>query len=190
MAHKFNFKSKSKLDNEWRRENLPPEETLLSLGLTAEDIMADIGCGIGYFTLSAAQITDNQVFALDTSEKMLEEVTYRMSITGLSNITTVKTDEYDLKVPSESVSFAFIALVLHEIDDKERMINEIQRILKPNGRVAVIEWIKEDMEMGPACEYRIGKESLDALFIEKKFELIASNEFANVFYSSVFRLKV
>ncbi|HEY5556605.1 class I SAM-dependent methyltransferase [Acetobacterium sp.] len=189
MAHKFNIKSKSKLDNEWRRENLQSEATLLSLGLTPEDSMADIGCGIGYFTIPAAQIVNNQVFALDTSEEMLEEVNQRMVAAGLANVTTLKTDEYDLKIPIESVSFALLALVLHEIDDKKRMITEIHRILKPEGRIAVIEWIKEDTEMGPPCAHRIGKEDVDALFTAEKFERIDSKKIATVFYGSIFRVK-
>lgn len=47
MAHKFDVKNKHKLDIEKRRELLPPEQTLISLHLQEEDIMADIGCGIG-----------------------------------------------------------------------------------------------------------------------------------------------
>jgi len=188
MAHKFNPENKSKLDNEWRRENLPPEPTLLSLGLTPEDYMADIGCGIGYFTIPGAKIVNNRVFALDTSDEMLKAVNHRISFSELSNITTLKTEEYDLKIPNESVTFALVALVLHEIDDKERMITEIHRILKPNGRIAVLEWIKKDMEMGPTCAHRIGKETLDDLFRAKKFEVIESVEFATVFYGNVYRI--
>lgn len=189
MAHKFNPENRNKLDNEWRRENLPAEATLLSLGLTPEDSMADIGCGIGYFTIPGAEIVNNRVFALDTSEEMLKAVNHRISFAELSNVTTLKTEEYDLKIPNDSVTFALVALVLHEIDDKERMITEIQRILKPNGRIAVLEWIKEDMEMGPPCDHRIGKEMLDDLFTSKKFEVIESREFAAVFYGSVYRSK-
>lgn len=189
MVHKFNPKSKNKLDNEWRRENLPPKETLLSLGLTQEDNMADIGCGIGYFTIAGAQMVKNQVFALDTSVEMLEEVKGRIIDAGLSNITTLKTDEYDLKLPGESITFALLVNVLHEIADHGRMIDEIHRILKPGGRIAVIEWVKTDMEMGPPKKIRIEKEELDTMFISKDFELVGSKEFAAVFYGKVFKRK-
>ena len=56
MTHKFDAKNKHKLDNEKRRELLPPDETLIKLGLHEGDIMADIGCGIGYFTIPASKI--------------------------------------------------------------------------------------------------------------------------------------
>lgn len=56
MAEKFNVAQRHKLDNPRRREILPPEETLSSFGLPPGAIMADIGCGIGYFTFPAARL--------------------------------------------------------------------------------------------------------------------------------------
>ena len=76
MSHKFDAKNKHKLDNETRRKMLPPEQTLLSLGLKEGDIMADIGCGIGYFAVPASKIVgkSGKVFAMDILPEMLEEV--------------------------------------------------------------------------------------------------------------------
>ena len=76
MKHKFDAKSKHKLDNHQRRELLPPERTLLLMGLREGDVMADIGCGIGYFTVPAADIVGNsgKVYGLDVSEEMLGDV--------------------------------------------------------------------------------------------------------------------
>ena len=91
MAHKFNPNNKKKLDNDWRRENLPPVETLKKLGIKTTDSVADIGCGIGYFTIPAAQmIGDNSAYALDTSPEMLAEVELRSTAAGIKNIETVK----------------------------------------------------------------------------------------------------
>ncbi len=56
MVHKFNPKDLQKLDNPERRRLLPPEETLERLGLRKNDIIADIGCGIGYFSFAASKI--------------------------------------------------------------------------------------------------------------------------------------
>ena len=76
MAHKFDAKNKHKLDNEKRRELLPPEEILIKLGLHEGDIMADIGCGIGYFTNPASKIAGDSgnIFAMDISPEMLQDV--------------------------------------------------------------------------------------------------------------------
>ena len=76
MTHKFDIKNKQSLDNEKRREILPPYKTLIGLELKEGDTVADIGCGIGYFTFPAAEIVgeSGMIFAMDISAKMLEEV--------------------------------------------------------------------------------------------------------------------
>ena len=76
MTHKFDAKNKHKLDNEKRRELLPPEQTLINLGLHEGDVMADIGCGIGYFTIPASKIVGDsgKIFAMDILPEMLQDV--------------------------------------------------------------------------------------------------------------------
>jgi ubiquinone/menaquinone biosynthesis C-methylase UbiE len=187
MTHKFDPINISRLDNEWRRQNIPPLPTLEKLGLSSTDIVADIGCGIGYFTIPAAGMLNNEntVYALDTSDQMLEEVKKRTAAAGVSNIIAIKTSEYDLKLPDESVTFALLVNVLHEIEDKAQFITEVRRILKAEGKIAVIEWEKENMEVGPPKDHRIGKEETAALL--KSFDLIAGGaiKLASEFYGLV-----
>ena len=188
MTHKFESVNKHKLDNEWRRENLPPIPTLKELGLVQSDLVADIGCGIGYFTIAAAEIinTDNKVFALDTSEEMLDELDKRALEAEATNIISIKTGEYDFKLPDESITFALLVNVLHEIEDKERFILEVKRILKPESKFAIIEWSKEKMEMGPPINHRIGKEVVIELLNSTGFHMKDTMQFANAFYGLVF----
>jgi ubiquinone/menaquinone biosynthesis C-methylase UbiE len=187
MTHKFDPTNINRLDNEWRRQNIPPLPTLEKLGLSPTDIVADIGCGVGYFTIPAAGMVNNEnkVYALDTSGQMLEEVKKRMSNAGVLNIAAIKTGEYDLKLPDESVTFALIVNVLHEIEDKIQFIAEVRRILKPKGKIAIIEWEKENMEMGPLKKDRIGKDETAELL--KSFGMVTGRtiQLANVFYGLV-----
>ncbi|WP_303866165.1 class I SAM-dependent methyltransferase [Acetobacterium wieringae] len=186
MAHKFNPINKNKLDNEWRRENLPPVETLEKLGLRPADVFADIGCGIGYFTIPAAKmIGDNSAYALDTSPEMLAEVVQRSEAAGLKNIKTVKTEELDLLIPDEAVSFALLVNVIHEIVDKNQFLEEISRILKPGGKLAIVDWEKAQTEMGPPIDHRIAKEDVVAMLEEIGFDYQETQSFTNNFYGLV-----
>lgn len=54
--HKFDIKNMNKLDSLERRQDMPPYETLEKFGLSNHGIFLDIGCGIGYFTIPAAEI--------------------------------------------------------------------------------------------------------------------------------------
>ncbi len=187
--HKFDLANKSKLDNEWRRQTLPPIKTLERLGLEPCDTVADIGCGIGYFSIPAAEMLAdrNKVFALDTSEEMLAEVDKRALVAGVTNVVTINTEEYDLKLPDDSITFALLVNVIHEISDQKRFISEIKRILKPEGRLAVIEWKKEEMEVGPPVAHRIGVEETVRLITEEGLFMVDDFEFAGVFYGVVCR---
>lgn len=187
MSHKFDPANKEKLQSEWRKKNLPPIPTLEKLGLVAEDSVADLGCGIGYFTIPATEIINpsNKIFALDTSEEMLAEVEKKGSGTGFSNVVPIKTEEYDLKIPDESVSFALLVTVLHEIEDKERFLQEANRILKPSGRIAVIDWEKKHTEMGPPIDHRISLEEVMELLTTTGFDVSKIINLADVFYGIV-----
>ena len=187
MAHKFNPANKTKLDNQWRRQSVPPIPTLEMLGLAAEDTVADLGCGIGYFTIPAAEIVKatNKVFALDTSKEMLAEVEKRSNLAGVSNVILVKTEEYNLVLPDGSVSFALIVNVLHEIDDKERFLQEARRILKSAGRIAVIDWEKKQTEVGPPIDHRISIEETKDMLEKTGYKLMKEMQLAGVFYGLV-----
>ncbi len=186
MAHKFNPINIKKLDNEWRRENLPPFETLQKLGVEATDVFADIGCGIGYFTIPAATMTKNNVYALDTSAAMLEELKIRANEADLENVVLTQTAEYDLRLPDESITFALLVNVIHEIDNKEKFLTEINRILKTGGKLAVIDWEKAELEMGPPISHRIGKDTLAEMLKEIKFDCQKIMSFTENFYGLVF----
>ena len=185
--HKFDPINKNKLDNPQRRKMLPPEIVLEKLGLKEDDDMADIGCGIGYFTIPASKIisSENNVYAIDISDEMLQEVDRRSKEKDINNISIVKSSEYDLKLESEQVSFTLMVNVLHEIDDKVRMLKEVHRILKSDGRIALIEIQKKKTSCGPPMEHRIDEDEVLSLLKDAGFEFKKREEFADNFYGIV-----
>jgi ubiquinone/menaquinone biosynthesis C-methylase UbiE len=185
--HKFNPANKDKLDNPWRRSVLPPEGTLKLLGLKKEDILADIGCGIGYFTIPAAKIldNDNKIYALDILEEMLYDVEVQKKELKIWNIVTVKTEEYDLKLANDSITFALLGSVFHEIEDKSRFLKEIQRVLKPGGRLAIIEWQKQKMDVGPPIHDRLDKGEIIQILESSGMTLKNQMDFSDAFYGVI-----
>lgn len=187
MTHKFDAKNKHKLDNDWRRQHLPPFQILETLGLAKDDIVADIGCGIGYFTIPACEIVkaSNKIYALDISEEMLQEVERRAAIASVSNIIALQTKEYALKLPDETVTFGLMVNVLHEVEDKARFLEEIKRILKAQGKLALIEWEKKVMSMGPPLEHRLAEAEVLEILQTNGFVVHQSQHFADSFYAFV-----
>lgn len=185
MAHKFDPKNIEKLDNPKRREAMPPKETLLKLGLRPGDTFADIGCGIGYFTLPASGIVgeNGKVFALDTSETMLKELEKRLIDHPVKNIIRITSGEYETGIPPQTATFVFIANVLHEIDDKDRFLSHLHNILKENGTIAVIDWEKKEMPMGPPFDHRLDKKEVENFLLKNGFTHIRHIQLHENFYA-------
>ncbi|MCK8823640.1 class I SAM-dependent methyltransferase [Fuchsiella alkaliacetigena] len=144
-----------------RQEILPPKETLKKLGLKKGATVADIGAGIGYFSLPAAQIVGSEglVYALDTSEEMLGALEEIVKEEGLANLKLVKSSEYDAQL-EDAVDFILISSVIHEVEDKQQFFANYLDKLKLDGALAIIEWKKEEMESGPPLEIRVSTEEL------------------------------
>jgi len=189
MTHKFDIKQKQKLDSPRRREVLPPKEVLLKFGLTKADTFADIGCGIGYFSIPAAQIVDEagKVYALDISQEMLEEAKKSAALKGLTNIEFIKSEEYHLALPDNSISFCFSCNVLHEIEDLKRFIKELVRLVKENGKLVIIEWNDKITDLGPPEGHRLSSSHLTELIQIEGLQVDSPLDIAGYFYALVCR---
>ncbi len=185
MTHKFNEKNMKKLDNPIRRKKLPPKQTLLNLGLSDGDIIADIGCAIGYFSLPASDIVGDsgKVYAIDISKAMLDVLKNKINENNITNITLIQSKEYDFGLDENSVNFAFMCNVLHEIENKERFLNEIKNILNNNGKISIIEWAKKETEFGPPIDHRLSRQECNELLINNGFNEISVTDIGNDFYS-------
>lgn len=171
MAHKFDPDKAHRLDSEERRKFLPPEKTLMKCGLKAGDVVADVGCGTGYFTLPAARIVGEggRVYAVDTSRRMLDELSQRLGAEAFSNVEVVHSGEYRIPVEKESCTFALLSAVLHEVDNKRKFLTEIKELLRPEGTLAVLEWNTVHPEDGPPLKERIAVAELSQMLMDQGF---------------------
>lgn len=180
----FDFKSRRKLDNPDRRRLFPPKETLEKLGLVEGMDMADIGAGIGYFSLPGSEIIGGgNLYALDISEDMLNFMDTRIKEADIKNIDTVVTEEYNLKIGSKTVDFVLMVNVLHEILDKNRFIDEIKRISREGAYLSIIDFKKKRVnEEGPPENVRISLEESEKLLVESGYTIEESFDFSESFY--------
>jgi len=152
MPHKFDPSKKEVLDARERRKILPPEETLRKAGIREGISFADIGCGVGYFSIPASRMVGKgKVYAIDIQRRMLEQLKKE----DIGNIEVVESSEEEIPLASGSADLALMADVLHELEG-EGTLREAHRILKPNGRLAVVDWKKEESGgWGPPLEERL-----------------------------------
>ncbi|MDW7671972.1 MAG: nitroreductase family protein [Bacillota bacterium] len=186
-VHKFDPRHKAVLKDAWRQRNLPAQDVLKAMGLKSHDIVADVGCGTGYFSMAAAEIiySEGTVYALDTSEEMLQETDKTMADHQRNKVVTMRTDNYDFKLPDASVTYVWMANVLHEVADRQEFLMEANRILPPGGRLALLEWDKKETPEGPPLHHRISLEEARTLLDMTGFRIVSEKSFAAHFYGMV-----
>lgn len=182
-------KKQMKFENPVRLEELKPKETLQRIGLQEDHVLCDFGAGSGIFTLPAAKITKNKVYALEINDDMLTIIAEKAKNEGISNIETIKVhnDHFDLE--DGSVDIVLMVTVLHEIQNKHAVLEETKRLLNDNGKFAVIEFHKRETPMGPPPAHRMGKNEVLNLLGNSGFKVIEDFDLGDNFYCLVFKLK-
>ncbi len=126
---------------------------------------ADLGSGSGYFTVEIAKVVGEggQVMAVDILDTALETVRERASGAGVKNVQLVRANLEVIGstfLADDSQDFVLLANVLFQNDEKLSIIKEAKRVLRPAGKLVVIDWEKGAGGLGPPDEYRTPKESI------------------------------
>lgn len=148
-----------------------PAAMIRKLDIVPGTTVADFGCGAGYFTFEAAKAVgaEGRVYALDILPAALEAVMSRMKVLGLSNVETKRVNLEKIGgsgLLPESVDWVILKDMLFQNDNKEVILQEIFRVLKPAGKVFLMEWTPGDVPMGPEEGMRVSEEDTRTL-IEK-----------------------
>ena len=157
---------------------LNPIEVLKNLELKSDMSAADFGCGSGGWALPLAKkLFDGTVYAIDILEEPLSALRGRMQLEKVSNIKPIRSNlenKNGSTLPDSSVDLVLMTNLLFQCENKKIVLEEGKRILKPRGKILVVDW-KKDNPLTTEVEYvsieeikKIGKEI--SLEIEKEFE--------------------
>lgn len=99
----------------------------------------DVGCGPGHLAIEMARITGElgKVYALDIHPLAIKRVEDLIIKNKLKNVETILTRTLETGLLDESIDIIFIFNTYDMIRDKKRLHDEINRVLKPNGRLVI-----------------------------------------------------
>lgn len=100
--------------------------------------VADFGCGSGTLSVEIAKWA-KQVIAIDQSRAALDQSRQRAKAAGLANIRFLREDLHRLTLPDAHLDLVVVSQSLHHMEDPRAVLGEAFRILKPGGRLIVVE---------------------------------------------------
>ncbi len=155
---------------------LTPEEQLNEIHVEQGATVADFGAGTGAYTFVAAKDVGihGKVYAIDINRDLLEKVKSEGLKVGLENIDVIWGDierEGSTKLRGGTVDLVIIANILFQVEDKDGMIKEMLRVLKPFGKVFVADWSDSFGGVGPHPEQVFPEAKARELFTKHHFTI-------------------
>jgi len=140
-----------------------PDLVLKAMNLKDGDVVVDMGCGSGYFSrrLAKAVGPKGKVYAVDIQSEFIEELKKRCEQEKITNVVPVLGTEDDPKAPIGVADWVILVDVYHEFQHPEAMLARIRSLLKPEGRVALVEYREEgDSAKHIKTEHRMSVEEV------------------------------
>ena len=164
-GHKYDVSKAERLDDPQRQLLIPSTKILQDINPKSYEVWADIGCGTGFFSIPLSGFA-KKVYALDISIEMLENLKQKLLSSTANNIELVQSEESSLPLENESMDCVFLAFVAHEVNNPIEFFSEITRILKPGGRLTIVEFAKVESSYGPPLSHRLAPEQMDTWAFE------------------------
>jgi len=168
-----------------------PAENIKTIVLGEGSTVVDLGAGSGFYSLEAARVVgpEGRVYAVDVQKDLLARIKTSAESERLSNLDIMWGDIEKIggsKIGSEHADVVLLCNVLFQIEDKEALITEALRILKPNGRLCVIDWTDSHFGLGPDPSLIVTPENTKELF-KSKFTLEKEFDAGDHHYGLLFR---
>jgi ubiquinone/menaquinone biosynthesis C-methylase UbiE len=145
------------LERPERIEEESPNTALDALKIQKGDVVADIGAGSGYMTVRLAERVGptGKVFANDVQPQMIQMLKDRITKAKITNVVPVEGTADDPKLGAASVDLELLVDVYHELGQPQAMLRHLRTALKPNGRLVLVEYRKEDPTIPIRYEHKM-----------------------------------
>jgi predicted methyltransferase len=168
-----------------------PAEVVAALGLRAGQTVADLGAGTGYFSryLARAVAPGGTVLAVDPEPNLVAALRARAEREGTRNVVPVLTSLDVPRLPAGAVDLVLVVDTYHHIDARVAYFRELRGLLRPGGRVAVIDWQKRPLPVGPEMDHKLPRDQVVAEMEEAGWTLAEEPALLPYQYFLIFRAR-
>lgn len=163
-----------------------PQQVIEALAPSSGDVIADIGAGTGYFAVRLADaVPRGRVYGVDVEPEMVNYLAARAKREERDNIVAIAGAPDDPRLP-EKVDLVLMVDTYHHIDRRAEYFKKLSKALKPDGRVAIIDF-RLDAPRGPPRPARVAPERVIAELEGAGYSLVGEHTFLPDQYFLVFR---
>lgn len=164
--------------DQWQR----PSDVIQALGLTPGDVVVDLGCGSGYFTLKLSAPVDHsgRVLAEDIRKLPLVFLWLRTFQRHQHNVSIVHGEPDDPRLPMQGVNAVLIANTYHEFTNSQAILVHVVRSLGSGGRLVVVDREPRPVEKGStgtaAEHHEVSSEQVESELRHAGFEIVSRQD--------------
>ena len=156
-----------------------PRENVLQLGLHEGMKVGDFGAGSGHYARAAAAIVGHggKVYAIDIQEDVLKHLKLNTHELHQGIIETVWGDIEKLggtHLRDQSLDAVILANTFFQVENRSGFLEEMKRVLKPDGKLMLVDWAGSYGGMGPSPEKVVSEHGAEEFFINGGFHKIKS----------------
>ena len=170
------------LDSEQRGKWLRADDLIKDVaGITRGMTCIDLGCGAGAVSFPMVNAVGDKgaVYAVDNSAEVLERIRLK---NPPPNLIPIHSDAGQTGLESGIADICLMVLILHEVEEPDKVAAEAFRLLKPEGKALVMEWREDFDSPHPPHNERIGRKQMEQLFRETGFSSFEYTEWSGSHY--------
>ncbi len=169
-------------------QELDPYRVMSMIPLLPYQVIADVGCGSGKFTIALGKyVFSGRVHALDSDKASLDAVDEERKRIHLNNIEFGELKDDKLPLDNDSADGVFAAFSLHKAANINDILSEAFRSLRKGGWLAVLEWHRKRTKNGPAVRDRLDEPKLIDAAKKVGFRLTSRHDLNDQHYMLVMR---
>jgi ubiquinone/menaquinone biosynthesis C-methylase UbiE len=155
-----------------------PRSNIDALRIEPGMLVADFGAGSGAYALHIAEVLkkSGRLYVIDVQKDLVRRIHTEAHKRGLDHAMEFIWGDLEApggsKIAGRHLDLVLASNILFQVPDKAAVFREAQRVLKPTGRLAVIDWSASFGGMGPRREDVVAKDAALALAHDNGFELI------------------
>ena len=146
IAQVMGYEGAAWLERPEREKEEAPSKAIAALEIRPGQVVADVGAGSGFYTSRLAERVGptGKVLATDLQPQMVALLNARITRERLTQVEVIQATETDPRLPAGQLDLILMVDVYHELARPQEMLRQLRAALKPDGRLVLIEFRKED----------------------------------------------